>query len=398
MLKGKNIVIGVTGGIAAYKACELVSRLKKLNANIDVIMTSAAAEFVTPLTFQTLSLNQVAVDMFKAPKVWEVEHIALAKKADLFVIAPATASIIGKVAHGIADDMLSTTIMATKATVLFSPSMNTQMYENPIVQKNINDLKSLGYLFIEPGEGRLACGDIGKGKMAEPEVIEAKIVALLMPNKDLSDKTIIVTAGATQEALDPVRFITNHSTGKMGFAIAENAALRGARVLLITGPSNLETPNGVERINIRSALELQAQIMAHYNEAQIIIQSAAVSDYKPVAYSDQKIKKSSDTLELTLKKNPDIALELGKMKGNKVLIGFAMETQDLIENASQKVQKKNLDFIVANDLYTEGAGFGTDTNVVKIIDRLGHVESLPMMTKHQLADIILDKCVKLVSS
>jgi phosphopantothenoylcysteine decarboxylase/phosphopantothenate--cysteine ligase len=393
MFSNKNIVLGVCGGIAAYKACELTSRLKKLNANIDVIMTKSAAEFVTALTFQSLSLNEVITDMFEKPKYWEIEHISLAKKADIIVIAPATANVIGKLACGIADDMLTTTVMASKAIKLIVPAMNTNMYENLIVQRNIETLKQLGYNFMEPSEGRLACGDIGNGKMAEPEAIEARIKELLLTSKDLEGKTVLVTAGPTREALDPVRFITNHSTGKMGFAIAEKAVLRGAKVYLVAGPSNLATPHGVERIDVESALDMHTAVMKLMENADIIIKSAAVADYRPAEISNEKIKKSEDDLVIKLKRNPDILQELGKVKGNRVLIGFAMETQNLIENARAKVKKKNLDFIVANDLRTEGAGFAGDTNLVKIIDSQGKVEEIPLMRKSDLADIVLDKAI-----
>jgi phosphopantothenoylcysteine decarboxylase/phosphopantothenate--cysteine ligase len=393
MFSNKNIVLGVCGGIAAYKACELTSRLKKLNANIDVIMTKSAAEFVTALTFQSLSLNEVITDMFEKPKYWEIEHISLAKKADIIVIAPATANVIGKLACGIADDMLTTTVMASKAIKLIVPAMNTNMYENLIVQRNIETLKQLGYNFMEPSEGRLACGDIGRGKMAEPEAIEARIKELLLTSRDLEGKTVLVTAGPTREAIDPVRFITNHSTGKMGFAIAEKAVLRGAKVYLVAGPSNLATPHGVERVDVESALDMHTAVMKLMENADIIIKSAAVADYRPAEISNEKIKKSEDDLVIKLKKNPDILQELGKVKGNKVLIGFAMETQNLIENARAKVKKKNLDFIVANDLRTEGAGFAGDTNLVKIIDSQGKVEEIPLMRKSDLADIVLDKAI-----
>lgn len=395
MLKNKNILIGVSGGIAAYKSCDLVSRLVKAEANVDVIMTENAVNFINPLTFQALSSNQVIVDMFKEPKYWEIQHISLAKKADLVIIAPATANIIGKIANGIADDMLTTTVMAANAPVVFAPAMNCNMYANKIVQSNIEKLKELGYKFIEPGEGRLACGDIGKGKMAEPEVIADYISRLLDEKRDFEGKTIIVTAGPTREAIDPVRFISNHSTGKMGYAIAEKAAERGAKVYLISGPTALKAPNGVILIPVGSAKDMQKRIMEHFDEAQIIIKSAAVADYAPAVVHDQKIKKSGENLTIELVKNPDILYELGKIKGDKVLVGFAMETQNLIENAKEKVLKKNLDFIVANDLFTEGAGFASDTNVVKIIHRSGNVEELPKMTKLQLADLILDRILQI---
>jgi phosphopantothenoylcysteine decarboxylase/phosphopantothenate--cysteine ligase len=334
--------------------------------------------------------------MFDKPKYWEIEHISLAKKADIIVIAPATANVIGKLANGIADDALTTTVMASKALKLIAPAMNTNMYENVIVQKNIELLKQLGYHFIEPGEGRLACGDIGKGKMAEPEAIEARIKELLLTNQDLQGKTVLVTAGPTREAIDPVRFITNHSTGKMGFAIAEKAAARGAKVYLVSGPSNLATPHGVDRFDVESAVNMYETVMKLKENADIIIKSAAVADYRPAEQSSEKIKKSGDELIIKLQKNPDILQELGKNKGNKVLIGFAMETQNLIENARAKVARKNLDFIVANDLRTEGAGFAGDTNVVKIIDKDGSIVEVPLLRKSELADIILDKAISVM--
>lgn len=391
MLKDKNVVLGVCGGIAAYKACELTSRLKKLNGNVNVIMTGSASKFVTPLTFQSLSLNQVAVDMFEAPKYWEVEHISLAKQADVFVIAPATANLIGKLANGIADDMLSTTVMATKAPVIIAPAMNTNMYENPVVQRNIRTLKSLGVIFVEPEEGRLACGDVGKGKMADPAVIEKAIVEAVYKKRDFAGKTVLVTAGPTREAIDPVRFISNHSTGKMGYAIADAAVKRGAEVYLVSGPTNLEAPCGVRRFDVISAQDMHDKVMELFPQCDVIIKSAAVADYAPANTSSQKIKKTDEDISIKLKKNPDILFELGKIKGDKVLVGFAMETESLIENAALKVKKKNLDFIVANDLNEEGAGFGTDTNAVKIIDNEGRIEGIPIKSKLEVANIILDR-------
>jgi len=391
MLEGKNIVLGVSGGIAAYKACELVSRLKKLNADVHVIMTASAAKFVTPLTFQSLSLNQVAVDMFDAPKYWEIEHISLAKLANVLVIAPATANIIGKLAGGIADDMLSTTVMATKAQVIIVPAMNTNMYENPVVQRNIKLLKELGYCIVPPEEGRLACGDVGKGKMADPAVIEKTIIDALKLKQDMAGKTVLVTAGPTREAIDPVRFISNHSTGKMGYAIARQAAMRGARVYLVSGPTSLDTPHGVIRYDVVSAKEMLSRVMELFPECDIVIKAAAVADYAPAAAFSQKVKKSSLDLELKLTKNPDILYELGKIKDDKIIVGFAMETENLVENAVLKVRKKNLDFIVANNLNEAGAGFAADTNIVKLIDREGNIESIPLKNKHEVADIILDR-------
>lgn len=396
MLKNKNVLIGVCGGIAAYKVCDLVSGLRKDEANVDVIMTEAAVNFINPLTFQSLSSNKVVVDMFEESKHWEIQHISLAQKADVILIAPATANIIGKIANGIADDMLTTTIMATKAPVVFAPAMNSNMYENSILQENILKLKSKGYFFIDPIEGRLACGDVGKGKMAEPEAIKQFITDMLNTPLDLVGKTVIVTAGPTRESIDPVRYISNHSTGKMGYAIAEKASKRGAKVYLISGPTHLSPPNGVNVINVMSAKEMYKRIMEYFYEANIVIKSAAVADYAPAEANNQKIKKSEDDLTIRLTKNPDILYELGKIKRDKILVGFAMETQNLIENAKEKIKRKNLDFIVANDLMTEGAGFACDTNVVKIIDRDGKIESLPKMTKLELADVIIDKILKLL--
>ena len=395
MLSGKKIVLGVSGGIAAYKACELVSRLKKLNADVHVIMTASAEKFVTPLTFQSLSLNQVAVDMFDTPNYWEIEHISLAKLADVIVIAPATANIIGKLANGIADDMLSTTIMATKAKVLIAPAMNTNMYENPVLQRNIKLLSELGYIMIPPTEGRLACGDVGKGKMAEPAVIEKSIIDLLNPGQDMAGRTVLVTAGPTREAIDPVRFISNNSTGKMGYAIARQAALRGAKVYLVSGPTILDTPIGVERYDVISAEEMYNKVMELFPMCDIVIKAAAVADYAPMNAYSQKVKKSENQLELKLKKNPDILFELGKIKGDKILVGFAMETENLVENAAEKVKKKNLDFIAANDLNEAGAGFAAETNAVKLIDREGNIENIPLKMKDEIADIILDRIVNL---
>ncbi|MEG1408270.1 MAG: bifunctional phosphopantothenoylcysteine decarboxylase/phosphopantothenate--cysteine ligase CoaBC [Terrisporobacter sp.] len=397
MLKNRTVVIGVSGGIAAYKACDVVSRLKKLNANVHVIMTKGATEFVTPLTFQSLSQNYVVSDMFEEPKTWDVEHISLAKKADVFLIAPATANIIGKIVNGICDDMLTTTVMATTGKVLIAPAMNTNMYKNPILQRNINTLKELGYNFVKPESGRLACGDIGEGKLASAEVIVDAVVELLSEkNKDLQGKSIMITAGPTVESIDPVRYLTNRSTGKMGYAIAKMAADRGADVTLVSGPTNIEVPSNIKKlVKIESAKDMYDAIIDNFDENQVIIKSAAVADYKPKSYSDKKIKKSNDNLAIELDRNKDIAYEIGKIKKDKILVGFAAETNDLIENAKGKVQKKNLDFIVANDLTEEGAGFGTDTNIVKIIDKEGNISKYPQMKKEEVADVVLDK-VKLL--
>ena len=390
MLKDKTVVIGVSGGIAVYKTLDVVSRLRKLGVNVNVIMTKSATEFVTPLSFQSLSQNYVVCDMFEDPKTWDVEHISLAKRADVFLIAPATANVIGKIANGIADDMLTTTVMATKAKVLIAPAMNTNMY--------VNTLKELGYNFVEPESGRLACGDTGKGKLASPETIVDEVVKLLSKGQDLKGKSIIVTAGPTVESIDPMRYITNRSTGKMGYSIAKEAIERGADVTLITGPTNLTPPQNLKKlVKIESAKDMYEAVLANLDENDVVIKSAAVADYKPKNYSNKKIKKSDDDLVIELDRNKDIAQEIGKIKNNKILVGFAAETNDLIENASLKIKKKNLDFIVANDLTKEGAGFGVDTNIVKIIDKEGNITEYPKMKKEEVANIILDKIKELLS-
>ncbi|HSQ89654.1 bifunctional phosphopantothenoylcysteine decarboxylase/phosphopantothenate--cysteine ligase CoaBC [Romboutsia sp.] len=392
MFKDRTVVIGVSGGIAVYKTLDVISRLRKLGVNVNVIMTKSATEFVTPLSFQSLSQNYVVCDMFEDPKTWDVEHISLAKRADVFLIAPATANVIGKMANGIADDMLTTTVMATKGKVLIAPAMNTNMYENPLVQRNISILKELGYNFVDPESGRLACGDTGKGKLATPETIVDEVVKLLSTEQDLKGKSIIVTAGPTMESIDPVRFISNRSSGKMGYAIAMQAINRGADVTLISGPTNLTPPQNLKKlIRIESAKDMYDAVVENLDENQVVIKSAAVADYKPKDYSDKKIKKSDDDLSIQLDRNKDIAYEIGKIKNNKILVGFAAETNDLIENARGKVKKKNLDFIVANDLTKEGAGFGVDTNIVKIIDKEGNITEYPKMKKEEVANVILDK-------
>lgn len=392
MLKDKTVVLGISGGIAVYKACDVVSRMRKLGINVHVIMTKSATEFVTPLTFQSLSQNYVVCDMFEEPKTWDVEHISLAKKADVFLIAPATANVIGKIANGIADDMLTTTVMATKAKVLIAPAMNTNMYENPIVQRNITTLKELGYEFIEPESGRLACGDTGKGKLSSPETIVDEVVNLLSIEQDLKGKSIIITAGPTIESIDPMRYITNRSTGKMGYSIAQEAISRGADVTLISGPTKLTPPQNLKKlVRVESAKDMYEAVLENLDKNQVIIKSAAVADYKPKNYSNKKIKKSDDDLIIDLDRNKDIAYEIGKIKNDKILVGFAAETNDLIANAKGKIQKKNLDFIVANDLTKEGAGFGVDTNIVKIIDKEGAITEYPKMKKEEVANIILDK-------
>ena len=388
----KNVVIGVSGGIAVYKVLDVVSKLKKLNININIIMTKSATQFVAPLSFQSLSQNYVVCDIFDDPKTWDVEHISLAKKADLFLVAPATANIIGKIANGIADDMLTTTIMATNAKIVIAPAMNTNMYKNKILQKNIKTLKDLGYHFIDPDSGRLACGDIGEGKLANTDKIVDEVVKIIYKENDLEGKKILITAGPTRESIDPMRYITNRSTGKMGYNIAIEAIKRGAKVTLISGPTNLEVPKGLHKfIQIESAKQMYDEVITNLDDNDVIIKSAAVADYKPANYSDKKIKKSDDDLYLKLERNKDIAKEIGKLKKDKILVGFAAETDDIIENAKSKVIKKNMDFIVANDLTKEGAGFSVDTNIVKIIDKEGNITDYPIMKKEEVANIILDK-------
>lgn len=394
MLNGKNILVGVTGGIAAYKAADLVSKLKKLDANIQVIMTEAATEFVSPLTFQTLSQNFVYVDMFEEPKTWEVEHISLAEKADLILVAPATANTIGKIANGIADDMLSTVIMATEAKVIFAPAMNSHMYSNPIVEENMNKLSNLGYEFIEPGSGLLACGTYGAGRMAEPLNIIEYVKGYFGP-KDLENQKLVITAGPTIEPLDPVRYMTNFSSGKMGYALAEEAKKRGGDVVLITGPTNLKPPTDIKVVNINTTREMLNAVEKEFNDCQILIKAAAPLDYRPNVVSNSKIKKKNDILEMKFIKNPDISRHFGKIKKSQIMVGFAAETDNIIESANEKIKRKNFDFIVANDVSKEGAGFKTDTNIVTIIDKNGNIENYPLMQKKKLANIILDKIVKL---
>lgn len=392
MLEGKNIVLGVSGGVAVYKAVDVVSRLKKLGANVYVIMTKHSTEFVTPLTFQSLAQNYVVTDMFEDPKTWDVEHIALAKRADLFLVAPATANVIGKMANGIADDMLTTTVMATKAPVLIAPAMNTNMYENVIVQDNINKLTLLGYQFIESASGRLACGDVGAGKLASPETIVEAIVDYF--NKSLKPilkgKKILITAGPTQEPIDPVRYITNHSSGKMGFALADRAKAMGAEVILVAGPTSLPTPKGVKRIDITTTDQMLEAVASNI-AVDAIVKAAAPSDYRPEVYLDRKMKKGSEELSLQLVKNPDILKSIGPMITNQVLVGFAAETNDLDTYAKKKLAEKNLDFIVANDVSAEGAGFKKDTNIVTIYEANGEKYSYECMKKEALAEIILTK-------
>jgi phosphopantothenoylcysteine decarboxylase/phosphopantothenate--cysteine ligase len=397
MSSGQNIVMGVSGGIAAYKAVEVVSRLKKAGCNVNVIMTKAAAEFVTPLTFRELSGNPVVTDMWEEPKTWNVQHIALANWADVFLVAPATANIIGKIANGIADDMLTTTIMATKAPVVLAPAMNTNMYLNPVTQQNLTKLAGLSYHIIEPATGLLACGVEGPGRLPEPVVIVDKVVALLHNCQDLRGQRILITAAGTREAIDPVRYIGNRSSGKMGYALAGVAARRGAEVILVSGPTSLPAPPGVTITRVETAAQMQAAVLAEFDTVDIVIKAAAVADYRPEQVAEQKIKKTGDTLTINLIKNPDILLELGQRKKRQILVGFAAETKDLIIHAREKLTKKNLDMIIANDVTLPGAGFNIDTNIVKIIHKNGNVEELPQLSKQQVAEIMIDKISTLLT-
>ena len=391
----KNIVVGITGGIAAYKTIDVISRLRKLGYEINVIMTKSACEFVTPLTLETISNNPVTTDMFKRETPWEVEHIALAKKADLFVIAPATANIIGKIANGIADDMLTTTIMAHTGKKLIAPAMNTNMYANSIVQENLRKLKEMGYETVGPGSGMLACGDVGWGRMSEPEEIVAECERILSGAQDLKGRKIVVTAGPTVEYIDPVRYITNPSTGKMGYAIAKAAADRGADVVLVSGKVNIEKPAGVELININTTAEMLVAVLKHFDSSDAVIKAAAPCDYRPEKQAEQKIKKTDDDMVLQLTRTEDIAKHLGEKKKNQKLIIFAAETNDLETNAKEKCKKKNADMVVANDVTQKGAGFGADTNIVSFIMPDGEVIKHEMMTKNEVADKILDKLLSM---
>jgi phosphopantothenoylcysteine decarboxylase/phosphopantothenate--cysteine ligase len=397
MLKGRKIVLGVTGGIAAYKAAELVRELVKAGAEVQVVMTRNAQAFITPLTFQTLSGNPVTTELFNLIAESEIGHIALADRAEVLLIAPATANIIGKIAGGIADDLLTTMVMATKAPVLLAPAMNVHMWENPICQENIQKLRQRGYHFIDPEAGELACGYEGKGRLAEISTIVEEICVLLSP-KDFSGEKILVTAGPTEELIDPVRFLSNRSSGKMGFALARAARRRGADVTLISGPTALAALFQIKYIAVRSAAQMREAVLKHLESASILIMAAAVSDYRPKQKAPEKIKKSKLPTALELELNPDILAEAGKKKNSRILVGFAAETENLLQSTRQKLEKKNLDLIVANDVTLPGAGFEVDTNIVKILDRSGKVEELPLMTKEDLADYILDRIALLKKS
>ncbi len=388
----KNVVLGVTGSIAAYKACDIVSRLRKQGVDVHVILTRAGAEIITPLALETMSANPVVVDMFHRENPWEVEHISLAKRADVFLVAPATANFLGKAAHGIADDMLTTTILATRAPVLVAPAMNVNMYENPVVQENIALLKKRGWHFIEPDAGLLACGDVGKGRLAEPEAIVAAAMELLYPRRDLAGKHVLVSAGPTQERIDPVRYITNRSSGKMGYAIAEAAAARGARVTLVSGPVTLPVPEGVERVNVISSQDMFEAVHAAFDNCDGLIMAAAPADFTPAAFAEQKIKKNGrEGMTLELAATRDILKSIGERKQHQRVMGFAAETEHLAENAAKKLEVKNLDMIAANDVTAAGAGFAVDTNAVTLYKRDGSSEQSGTMPKRALADWLLDR-------
>ncbi len=396
MLKDKNVILGVTGGIAAYKSVDLASRLRKAGANVHVIMTKGAQNFVTPLTFREITGNPVTTTMWGEVTNHNVEHIALANLADLVIVAPATANFIAKCAMGMADDMLTTTLLATKAPIFFAPAMNSNMYENQLTQKNIDVLIESGWNFIPPESGHLACGTDGVGRMPEPADIVDFVRFTMAFAADMLGIKVLVTAAGTYEPIDPVRYIGNRSSGKMGYAIAEAAKKRGAEVILVSGPSALTPPEGVEFIGVESAAEMRDAVMEHFSKADMVIKAAAVADYRVRNVSDQKIKKNDEELTLVLEKNPDILKELGeKKRAGQILVGFAAETQNLLEYAKTKLEKKNLDMIVANDVSRKDAGFNTDTNVVKLLYRNGTIEELPLMTKHKLADELLNRVLKI---
>lgn len=391
MLTGKTVVLGISGSIAAYKIAYLASALKKLHADVEVIMTENATQFITPVTFESLTGNKCLVDTFDRNFKFSVEHIALAKRADIFMLAPATANVIAKVAHGLADDMLTTTFLACKCPKYISPAMNTQMFENPITQDNLKICQSYGMHVIQPACGYLACGDTGAGKMPEPEELLDHIIHEIAYPKNLTGKKILVTAGPTREALDPVRFLTNHSTGKMGYAISKVAAARGAEVTLVTGPTEIKKPGFVKVVSIESAREMYEAVTAASEEQDAIIKAAAVADYRPAHVSDEKIKKKDgDELSIPVERTDDILAYLGShKKPGQFLCGFSMETEHMLENSRKKLEKKNLDMIVANNLKVAGAGFGTDTNIVTLITKAGE-RQLEKMSKEQVADKLLD--------
>ena len=395
MLKGKTVLLGVTGGIAAYKAAALASALVKQHAAVEVVMTQNATQFITPLTFEQLTGRRVMVDTFDRNFSHQVEHISLAERTDLVIIAPATANVCAKLAHGVADDMLTTTVLACRCPKLIAPAMNTNMYENPVTQDNLDILRRYGWEVIEPASGRLACGAVGKGKLPEPEDLLQYILRRLAMPHDLAGKTVLVTAGATQESLDPVRYLTNHSTGKMGCAIAEAAMLRGAEVILICGSVSAKLPPFVKVVNAVSAQEMFEAVAKYAPKADYIFKAAAVADYTPTDYCDDKMKKQDGDLSIPLKRTTDILAWLGaNRRDGQVICGFSMETQNMVENSQAKLTKKNVDMICANNLKQEGAGFGVDTNVITLITK-DEIQELPLQTKLSAAHAILTKALNL---
>lgn len=390
-LKDRQIILGVTGGIAIHKSLDVASQLVKRGASVHVVMTENATRMVQPLQFQVISRNPVLVDLFDLGAAWKPLHIDLADVADLLAIVPATANIIGKMANGIADDALSTVAISVHCPILIAPAMNGYMYQNPFVQANIQKLQEHGIRFVEPASGALACGYEGVGRLNEIDVILERIVQLLATPKDLKGKRVVVTAGPTREYLDPVRFISNRSSGKMGYAIAEAAHRRGAEVVLISGPATVKPPAGIETRYVETALEMRDAVLELFEQSDIVVMAAAVADYRPLEFTPHKIKKTTDQLTLPLQKNPDIAQELGRRKKGQITVGFAAETTDLLEHAQKKRIEKNLDLIVANDVSAEGAGFEGDTNIVTLLDGAGNCEQLPLLSKREVADIILDR-------
>ncbi len=396
-LQDKAIVLGVSGGIAAYKSAEIVRLLVKAEATVRVVMTRHAQEFITPLTLQTLSGNPVATDTFDLTQESEIGHVRLADTADLVLIAPATANLLAKLAHGIADDLLTTVLLVTRAPVVVAPAMNVQMYAHPATQANLKTLRERGYAVVDPAEGDLACGYQGQGRLAEPaHLVEAAAAALA--DKDLAGERVIVTAGPNCEPIDPVRFIGNRSTGKMGFALARVARQRGADVTLVSGPTALAVPRGVEFCAVRTAVEMQRAVEQHYDRATMVVSAAAIADYRPAQVAAQKIKKGDGALSIALERNPDVLAGLGRNKGNRLLVGFATETEDVVQNAERKLRAKNLDLIVANDVTQAGAGFAGDTNIVTLLDRTGGRAALPLLSKDEVAHRVYDRLLALKKS